>query len=47
MVETENIETFLAKADSQNRITIPKNVREILGIAPGVKIRAKISVVPL
>ncbi len=36
---------FLAKVDSQNRITINKNVRDLLGIKPGVKVRANISVI--
>lgn len=43
MVERENSESFVAKVDSQNRITINKNVRDLLGIKPGIKVRAKIS----
>lgn len=45
MVERENAEAFVAKVDSQNRITINKNVRDLLGIKPGIKVRARISVI--
>ncbi len=45
MVERDNSEAFVAKVDSQNRITINKNVRDLLGIKPGVKVRANISVI--
>ncbi len=45
MDEQEKIEAFVAKVDSQNRITIDKNVRDLLGIKPGVKVRASVSVI--
>ena len=45
MDEQDKTEAFVAKVDSQNRITINKNVRDLLGIKPGVKVRANISVI--
>lgn len=46
MVERDNAEAFVAKVDSQNRITISKHVRDLLGIKPGIRVRARISVIP-
>ncbi len=45
MDEQDKTEAFVAKVDSQNRITINKNVRDLLGIKPGVKVRANVSVI--
>lgn len=45
MVERNSAEAFVAKVDSQNRITISKHVRDLLGIRPGIKVRARVSVI--
>lgn len=45
MGELSKAEAFVAKVDSQNRITINKNVRDLLGIKPGIKVRARISII--
>jgi len=41
----EREESFIATVDSQNRITIPKNVREMLKIKHRSVVRATVSLV--
>ena len=45
MGEMSKAEVFVAKVDGQNRITINRDVRDLLGIKPGIMVRARISII--